>query len=114
MTSFFKKLLMLLIINYVDKNISVLISEYFLILPLTFMAFSFYIYKSNKNIAAFEAFSIGLFVDLISETYFGLNAVIFCMTTYYINLNGPFNLPQHYMWNTIINFFLRPTLTRHK
>ena len=88
MTSFFKKLLILLIINYVDKNISLLISEYFLILPLTFMAFSFYIYKSNKNIAAFEAFSIGLFVDLISETYFGLNAVIFCMTTYYINLNS--------------------------
>ena len=88
MISFFKKILILFTINYIDRNISILISEYFIVLPLTFLAFSFYIYKSNKNVSAFEAFLIGLFVDLISETYFGLNAIIFCLTTYYINLNS--------------------------
>ena len=88
MISLFKKFLIIVVINFLDRNISSLISEYFLILPLTFLAFSFYVYQSHKNIGAFEAFVIGIFIDLISSTYLGLNAIIFCLTTYFINLNS--------------------------
>ena len=88
MISLFKKLFLVIVINYIDRNIFSLLSEYFLIFPLTFLAFTFYVYNSDKNVGAFESFSIGIFVDLISDTYFGLNAIIFCITTYFINLNS--------------------------
>ena len=88
MISLFKKLFLVIVINYIDRNIFSLLSEYFLIFPITFLAFTFYAYKSDKNLGAFESFSIGIFVDLISDTYFGLNAIIFCITTYFINLNS--------------------------
>ena len=88
MISLFKKLFLVIVINYIDRNIFSLLSEYFLIFPLTFLAFIYYVYKSDKNVGAFESFSIGIFVDLISDTYFGLNAIIFSLTTYFINLNS--------------------------
>jgi len=88
MISLFKKLFLVIVIIYIDRNIFSLLSEYFLIFPITFLAFTFYAYKSDKNLGAFESFSIGIFVDLISDTYFGLNAIIFCITTYFINLNS--------------------------
>ena len=88
MISLFKKLFLVIVINYIDRNIFSLLSEYFLIFPLTFLAFTFYVYNSDKNVGAFESFSIGIFVDLISDTFFGLNAIIFCLTTYFINLNS--------------------------
>ena len=70
MISLFKKLFLVIVINYIDRNIFSLLSEYFLIFPLTFLAFIYYVYKSDKNVGAFESFSIGIFVDLISDTYF--------------------------------------------
>ena len=88
MISLFKKLFLVIVINYIDRNIFSLLSEYFLIFPLTFLVFIYYVYKSDKNVGAFESFSIGIFVDLISDTYFGLNAIIFSLTTYFINLNS--------------------------
>ena len=45
-------------------------------------------YKSDKNISSLEAFSFGFLVDLISDSYFGLNAIIYCSTTYFINQNA--------------------------
>ena len=59
---------------------------YYLIIPLTFLAYSFYVYKSDSNIGSSEAFLIGLFVDLISDSFLGLNAVFFCLITYFINM----------------------------
>ena len=86
MFSFIKRLLIIVFINFVDQSIAGFTSNFFIILPLTFLAYSFYVYRSDKNIGGMESFSAGLFIDLISDTYFGLNAIIFCLITYVINL----------------------------
>jgi len=88
MKSLLKRLFLIVFINFIDQNIAFLFSKIFIIIPLTFLAFSFYVYKSDKNISPLEAFSFGLFVDLISDSYFGLNTIIFCLTTYLINQNA--------------------------
>ena len=88
MTSLFKRLFLITFVNFVDQNIAFLFSKTFMIIPLTFLAFSFYVYKSNKNISALESFFFGFFVDLISDSYFGLNTIIYCLTTYLINQNA--------------------------
>ena len=88
MASFLKRLFLIIFINFIDQNIALLFSKIFIIIPLTFLAFSFYVYKSDKNISPLEAFSFGFFIDLISDSYFGLNTIIFCLTTYLINQNA--------------------------
>ena len=88
MKSFLKRLFLIVFINFIDQNAALLFSKIFIIIPLTFLAFSFYVYKSDKNISSLEAFCFGLFVDLISDSYFGLNTIIYCLTTYLINQNA--------------------------
>ena len=88
MTSLLKRLFLIVFINFIDQNIALLFSKISIIIPLTFLAFSFYVYKSDKYISSLEAFSFGLFVDLISDSYFGLNTIIYCLTTYLINQNA--------------------------
>lgn len=80
-----KRLLIIVFINFIDQNIARFFSDLLIIIPLTFLAYSFYVYRSNNNIGAIEAFLAGLFIDLISDSYFGLNAIIFCLITYVIN-----------------------------
>ena len=76
----------LILINVVDQKIASVTYEYYLIIPLTFLSYSLYVYKSDSNTSSGEAFLIGLFVDLISESFLGLNAVFFCLITYFINM----------------------------
>ena len=80
-----KRLLIIVFINFIDQNIAGFFSDLLIIIPLTFLAYSFYVYRSDNNIGAIEAFLAGLFIDLISDSYFGLNAIIFCLITYVIN-----------------------------
>jgi rod shape-determining protein MreD len=86
MLNYIKRFLIILFINFIDQSIANFAYDFLIILPLTFLAYSFYVYKSDKNIGGIEAFSAGLFIDLISDSYFGLNAIIFCLITYVINL----------------------------
>jgi len=86
MLNYIKRFLIILFINIIDQSIANFAYDFLIILPLTFLAYSFYVYKSDKNIGGIEAFSAGLFIDLISDSYFGLNAIIFCLITYVINL----------------------------
>jgi len=86
MLNYIKRFLIILFINFIDQSIANFAYDFLIILPLTFLAYSFYVYKSDKNIGGIEAFSVGLFIDLISDSYFGLNAIIFCLITYVINL----------------------------
>ena len=86
MLNYIKRFLIILFINFIDQSIANFSYDFLIILPLTFLAYSFYVYKSDKNIGGIEAFSVGLFIDLISDSYFGLNAIIFCLITYVINL----------------------------
>ena len=85
MIGFAKKLFLILLISFVEHKISFGLSKFFVILPLTFLAYSFYLYKSDVNIGPFEAFFTGLFIDFISGTYLGHNAIFFCFASYLIN-----------------------------
>ena len=85
MNRLIKRLLIIVFINFIDQNIAGFFSDLYIIIPLTFLAYSFYVYRSDNNIGAIEAFLAGLFIDLISDSYFGLNAIIFCLITYVIN-----------------------------
>ena len=86
MLDYIKRVLIIIFINFIDQNFANFVSDFLIILPLTFLIYCFYVYKSDRNIRAIEAFSLGLFIDLISDSYFGLNAIIFCLITYVINL----------------------------
>ena len=83
---YIKIIFSLILINLLDKGIASISYQYFIILPLTFLAYSFYVYKSDSNIGSSEAFLIGLFIDLISDSFLGLNAIFFCLITYFINM----------------------------
>ena len=83
---YLKIILSLILINWLDKQIAGITYSYFVIFPLTFLSYSFYVYKSNSNISSSEAFFIGLFIDLISDSFLGLNAIFFCLITYFINI----------------------------
>ena len=86
MLNYIKRFLIILFINFIDQSIANFAYDFLIILPLTFLTYSLYVYKSDRNIGGIEAFSVGLFIDLISDSYFGLNAIIFCLITYVINL----------------------------
>ena len=83
---YLKIIFSLILINLLDKEIAGITNTYFIIFPLTFLSYSFYVYKSNSNIGSSEAFFIGLFIDLISDSFLGLNAIFFCLITYLINI----------------------------
>ncbi len=86
--NFIKKILLVILINYIDSIIQEYTLKLYTIIPLTFLLFSFYVYKSKRIVGPLESFSIGLFVDIISESFLGLNAALFCITTYLVNLNS--------------------------
>jgi len=86
MRNYIKIIFIIAIINFIELNISNTLSRAYIIFPLTFLFFSYYVYKSDENIHPTEAFLFGLFVDLISNSYFGLNAILFCLITYLINI----------------------------
>ena len=86
MKNYIKIIFIIAIINFIELSISNTLSRAYIIFPLTFLFYSYYVYKSNQNINPIEAFLFGLFVDLISNSYFGLNAILFCLITYLINI----------------------------
>ena len=80
-----KKTIFLMVMSYIEINIAATISNFFIIFPITFLGYSFYVYRINSNANPIEAFLFGLLVDLIHGSYFGLNATLFCLITYLIN-----------------------------
>ena len=84
MRKFIKNIIALIFLNYIEFSIAGLMSKFSIILPLTFLGYSLYIYRFNTNISPISAFLVGLFVDLIQGSYFGLNATLFCVITYLI------------------------------
>ena len=83
--SFIKKTLIIILVSFLDYKISYGLSKIYVILPLTFLAYTFFLYKSDYSIGPFESFVTGLFVDLITNSYFGHNAFLFCFASYLIN-----------------------------
>ena len=80
-----KKTIFLMVMSYVEIFIAATLSNFFIIFPITFLGYSFYVYRTNSNANPIEAFLFGLLVDLIHGSYFGLNATLFCLITYLIN-----------------------------
>ena len=88
MKELFTKILLIIIANYIDSIFYLYLINIYVIFPITFLLYSFFVYKIDKYNNAIEAFCIGLLVDLISGTYFGTNASLFCLISYLINLNS--------------------------
>ena len=88
MKELFRKILLIIIASYIESIFYLYLINLYVIFPITFLLYSFFVYKIDKYNNAIEAFSIGLLVDLISGTYFGTNASLFCLISYLINLNS--------------------------
>ena len=88
MKELLRKILLIIIASYIDSIFYLYLINVYVIFPITFLLYSFFVYKIDKYNNAIEAFSIGLLVDLISGTYFGTNASLFCLISYLINLNS--------------------------
>ena len=88
MKELFWKILLIIIASYIESIFYLYLINAYVIFPITFLLYSFFVYKIDKYNNAIEAFSIGLLVDLISGTYFGTNASLFCLISYLINLNS--------------------------
>jgi rod shape-determining protein MreD len=68
-----------------EAYINTFLVNFLIIIPLSFLIYSYFVYKSNIAFSATASFFIGIFVDLISGTYIGLNALVYLITTYIIN-----------------------------
>ncbi len=88
MKEMFKKILLVIIASYIESIFYPYLINIYVMFPVTFLLYSFVVYKTDKYNNAFEAFSIGLLVDLITGTFFGTNALLFCSMSYLINLNS--------------------------
>ncbi len=67
-----------------EAYINTFLVNFLIIIPLSFLIYSYFVYKSNIAFSATSSFFIGIFVDLISGTYIGLNALVYLITTTYI------------------------------
>ena len=80
-----KLLFIIFILNILESFISPYLINFYVSLPITFLAFSLAIYNSNRNSNPLFAFLCGLYLDLISSSPFGLNAGLFTIISYVIN-----------------------------
>lgn len=80
-----KLLMILFVVNIIENNTAPVLIKAFINIPITFLIFSFVIYKSKFNTNALYAFSFGLYVDVISDSPIGLNAALFSMMAYVVN-----------------------------
>jgi len=80
-----KLLVVIFMANIIESYIAPMLIKAYINIPITFLIFSFVIYKSTFNTNALYAFLFGLYVDLISDSPVGLNAALFSMMAYVVN-----------------------------
>ena len=80
-----KFLIIIFISNVLESLIAPHLIGFYLSIPITFLIFSYTIFRSNRNANPLFAFLCGFYVDLISSSPFGLNAGLFTVTCYVIN-----------------------------
>ena len=80
-----KLLVVIFMTNIIESYIAPMLIKAYINIPITFLIFSFVIYKSTFNTNALYAFLLGLYVDLISDSPIGLNAALFSMMAYVVN-----------------------------
>ena len=81
-----KFLIIIFIANIIESLLAPYLINFYLSIPLTFLIFSFGIFRSSRKLSSLFAFSCGLYVDLISSSPFGLNAGIFTIMSYAISI----------------------------
>ena len=80
------KTIFLIVLAYnIEIFINPILQSINIIVPLSFLTYSYFAYKNKNGFTAISAFFIGLFMDLISGSFIGLNGLIYCMSTYVIN-----------------------------
>ena len=81
-----KFLIIIFIANIIESLLAPQLINFYLSIPVTFLIFSFAIFRSSRKLNPLLAFSCGLYVDLISSSPFGLNAGIFIIMSYAISI----------------------------
>ena len=81
-----KFLIIIFIANIIESLLAPQLINFYLSIPVTFLIFSFAIFRSSRKLNPLLAFSCGLYVDLISSSPFGLNAGIFTIMSYAISI----------------------------
>lgn len=80
-----KILFLLFTADYLESLLAPILINAYINLPLTFLTFSFIIYKSGSYSSPIFSFLLGLYVDIISDSPIGLNAMLFCFMLYLVN-----------------------------
>lgn len=83
--SLFKILFLIIIAFNIESYINIFLSKFYIVIPLSFLTYSYFAYKSSIGFSSTSSFLFGLFVDLISGTFIGLNALVYSISTYIIN-----------------------------
>ena len=81
-----KLLIIIFIANIIESLLAPQLINFYLSIPVTFLIFSFAIFRSSRKPNPLLTFSCGLYVDLISSSPFGLNAGIFTIMSYAISI----------------------------
>ena len=84
-SNIFKIFATIIFANYLDSRINVFMVDYYLSFSLGFLVFCFWAFSLPNNIYALTSFIIGLLVDLISGSPFGLNALLFTASSFVIH-----------------------------
>ena len=83
-----KFLIIIFIANIIESFLAPYLINFYISIPITFLIFSFAIFRSNRILNPIFIFLCGLYVDLISSSPFGLNAGIFTIMSYVIRIYG--------------------------
>lgn len=81
-----KFLIIIFIANIIESLFAPYFINFYLSIPVTFLVFSFAIFRSSRKLNPLYAFICGLYVDLISNSPIGLNAGIFTIMSYAISI----------------------------
>lgn len=84
-SNIFKIFATIIFANYLDSRINVFMVDYYLSFSLGFLVFCFWAFSLPNNIYALTSFIIGLLVDLIAGSPFGLNALLFTASSFVIH-----------------------------
>lgn len=84
-SNIFKIFATIIFANYLDSRINVFMVDYYLSFSLGFLVFCFWAFSLPNNIYALTSFIIGLLVDLISGSPFGLNALLYTVSSFMIH-----------------------------
>ncbi len=85
LTNFLKISVTIIFANYLDSKINFFMVDYYLSFSLGFLVFCFWVFSLPNNIYALTSFIIGLLIDLILGSPFGLNALLFTISSFIIH-----------------------------